>query len=131
MMKKTIFILSLATFTGLSAQNTPIQVEIVDRTEITMLAAQHDVMMREKRQAMNAKNYDIAIQNFSSFTSNIGQLKRMTTDPKILKQLEKAHAQNERLFDLANRSSYSREFYKLQNNIKRIGILLNAYQEPY
>lgn len=130
-MKKTILILSLSAFTGMNAQSTPIQVEVVDRTEITMLAAQWDIMQREKRQTMNAKNYDIAIQNFSSFTSNLGQLERMTTDPKILRQIEKAHAQNERLFNLANRSSYSKEFYKLQNNIKRIGILLNAYKEPY
>lgn len=129
-MKKTIFILSLISFTGLRAQNTPIQVEIVDRTEITMLAAQYDIMQREKREEMNAKNYDIALQNFSTFTSNLGQLERMTTDPIILKQIEKAHKQNERLFNLATRSSYRNEFYKLQNNIKRIGILLNAYQEP-
>lgn len=129
-MKKTILILSLATFTGLSAQNTPIQVEIVDRTEITMLAAQYDVMMREKRQEQNAKNYDKAIQNFSTFTSQLGQLEKFTSDPKILKQIEKAHAQNEKLFNLATHSSYSKEFYKLQNNIKRIGILVNAYKEP-
>lgn len=129
-MKKTLFILSLISFTGLTAQTRPIQIEVVDRTEITMLAAQYDIMQREKRSEMNAKNYDIAIQNFSTFTSNLGQLERMTTDPKILKQIEKAHQQNEKLFNLATRSSYRNEFYKLQNNIKRIGILLNAYQEP-
>lgn len=129
-MKKTILILSLITFSGMKAQDRPIQIEVVDRTEITMLAAQYDIMQREKRQEQNAKNYDIAIQNFSSFTNDLGQLQRMTTDPKILKQIEKAHAQNERLFNLANRNSYSNEFYKLQNNIKRIAILLNAAKEP-
>lgn len=128
-MKNLMIILTLIFSTVLSAQNRPIQIEVVDRTEITMLAAQYDIMQREQRQRINAQNFDIAIKNFSSFTSSLGELEKFTNDPKILKEIKKAHQQNERLYNLATRSSYTKEFYKMKNTIDKIAISVNAYKE--
>lgn len=119
-MKKTIFILSLISFTGLQAQTQPIQIEVVDRTEITMLAAQYDIIQREKRQAQAELNYDTANYNREIFASNLFRLYRLTNDKDILKRIKKAEKQNERLLNLYNRSRYSTDFYRLQSVIRQI-----------
>ena len=121
-MKRIFIFLSLATFTGLNAQNRPIQIEVVDRTEITMLAAQYDIMQREKRQEQSQLNYDNANYNQAIFNAKIAHLYRSTNDKDILKRIKKAAKQNERLINLynRNRNSYAPEFYKLQTNINQI-----------
>ncbi len=119
-MKKAIFVLSIATFTGLSAQNSPIQIEVVDRTEITMLAAQYDIMQREQRQAQAQKNYDVALKNFQVLNNDLTQLQINTNDKNILKRISKANKQNDRLLILYNSRNYSTEIIKIQSEIKFI-----------
>lgn len=120
-MKKTIFILSLATFTGLQAQNTPIQIEVVDRTEITMLAAQYDVMMREKREAQAQENYNGAYLHYQNFSKYLNEWYAMTNDKDLIKRINKAIKQNERLLSLYNSRRYQTEFFRLETQCNQIG----------
>ena len=121
-----IFICGVA---GMQAQDQTIRVEYEDMGKVRMLAAQYDLQQRQQREEMYAKNYDVAIKNFSTFTSQLGQLEKFTTNPKILKEIEKAHKQNERLFERYKRRNYNTEFYKLENTIKKIAISVDAYKE--
>ena len=114
---------------GMQAQDQTIRVEYEDMGKVRMLAAQYDLQQRQQREEMYAKNYDVAIKNFSTFTSQLGQLEKFTTNPKILKEIEKAHKQNERLFEMYKRRNYNTEFYKLENTIKKIAISVDAYKE--
>ena len=120
-MKKTIFILSLATFTGLSAQNTPIQVEVVDRTEITMLAAQYDIMQREKRQAQAQENFNGAYLHYQNFSKYLNEWYSKTSDKDLIKRINKAIKQNERLLSLYNSRRYQTEFFRLETQCNQIG----------
>ena len=62
-----IFICGVA---GMQAQDQTIRVEYEDMGKVRMLAAQYDLQQRQQREEMYAKNYDVAIKNFSTFTSS-------------------------------------------------------------
>ncbi|WP_332020441.1 hypothetical protein [Kaistella sp.] len=119
-MKKIFILLSLVTFAGISAQDRPIQVEVTDRTEITMLAAQWDVLQQQKRQEQAELNYDTANYNHSVIGSNLYKLSKLTSDTDILKQIDKAEKQNNKLLNLYNSRRYQTKFYELQSLIRQI-----------
>ena len=119
-MKKTILILSLATFTGLTAQTKPIQVEVTDRTEITLLAAQYDVLQQQKREAQAQENLEAANVNFNNFNNDLNECRNRTSDPDLLKRIIKAKKQNGKLLNLYNSNRYANEFYNLEAELSLI-----------
>lgn len=119
-MKKIFILLSVVTFAGISAQDRPIQVEIVDRTQIELLSAEWTVLQQQKRQEQAELNYDTANYNHSVIGSNLYKLARLTSDKDILKQISKAENKNNKLLNLYNSRRYQTKFYELQSLIRQI-----------
>ena len=109
-MKKIILILSISAFCTMSAQDRPIQVEIVDRTQIELLSAEWTVLQQQKRQEQAELNFDTANYNHSVIGSNLYKLAKLTSDKDILKRIDKAEKQNNKLLNLYNSRRYQRNF---------------------
>lgn len=123
-MKRLFLLICIISIYKVNAQyDRPIQVEVVDRTEIEMLSAQYRVMQQEQREKMARQNYQIALDNnkqlYDYLYNQLMPLTRnlSTTREKHIKSINKLIDENERLLKRYNSSNYNKKLRELE--IKR------------